>query len=98
MSYLNESYSSISRNKTLKKSIPTWIMELQGTGNMELNRVVNELHQLNHEVCSTSDNDTAIRTQLTNLYRQVQVIKNRHQEPYRSRLNAVETELAKLRN
>ena len=98
MSYLNESYSSATRNKTLKKSIPAWIMELQGTGNMELNRVVNELNQLNYEVCNTPDNDTAIRTQLTNLYRQVQVIKNKHQEPYRSRLSAVETELAKLRN
>ena len=98
MSYLNESYSSATRIKTLKKSIPAWIMELQGTGNMELNRVVNELHQLNLEVCSTPDDDTAIRTQLTNLYRQGQVIKNKHQEPYRSRLNAVETELAKLRN
>jgi phosphoenolpyruvate carboxylase len=93
---LNETYTTDTRLNTLKKSIPTWITSLQGTGNMELNQVVNQLHQLNHQVSRPTDS-SGIQQEVTNLYRQVQVIKTRHQEPYRTRLNEVEAALAKLR-
>lgn len=91
-----ETYITDTRLNTLKKSIPVWITSLQGTGNMELNQVVNELHHLNQQVSRPSENGS-IQQQVTNLYRQVQGIKARHKEPYRTRLDEVEAALAKLR-
>ena len=93
---MNETYASEIRLNTLKKSIPTWITSLQGTGNIELNQVVNELHHLNHQVSRLSESG-GVQQQVTNLYRQVQTIKERHKEPYRTRLDEVEAALAKLR-
>ena len=93
---MNETYASEVRLNTLKKSIPTWITSLQGTGNMELNQVVNQLHHLNQQVTRPSENG-GLQREVTNLYRQVQTIKERHKEPYRTRLNEVEAALAKLR-
>lgn len=92
---MNETYATETRLSTLKKSIPTWITSLQGTGNMELNQVVNQLHHLNQQVYHPSEG--GLQQQVTNLYRQVQSIKERHKEPYRTRLNEVEAALAKLR-
>jgi hypothetical protein len=92
---MNETYTTDTRLSALKKSIPVWITSLQGTGNMELNQVVNQLHYLNQKVSHPSEG--GIQQEVTNLYRQVQVIKTRHQEPYRTRLNEVEAALAKLR-
>ena len=93
-----ETYLTDFRLRTLKKAIPTWITGLQGTGNRELNQVVNDLHQLNHEVHNAAGDGENLRQQITNLYRQVQVLKGKHQEPYRTRLGEVEAELAKLRS
>jgi hypothetical protein len=92
----NETYATDTRLNTLKKSIPVWITNLQGTGNMELNQVVNQLHHLNQQVTRPTDS-TGIQQEVTNLYRQVQVIKTRHKEPYQTRLSEVEAGLAKLR-
>ncbi|MAS32662.1 MAG: hypothetical protein CL610_01570 [Anaerolineaceae bacterium] len=82
---------------SLKKSIPGWIITLQGTGNMELNRVVNDLHRLNHAVHHITSEGSDIRQQIMNLYRHIQAIKPRHAEPYHSRLSEVERGLANLR-
>ncbi len=92
---MNETYSTDYRLSTLKKSIPVWITSLQGTGNSELNQVVNQLHHLNQQVSHPSEG--GLQQQVIKLYQQVQVIKTRHNEPYRTRLNEVEAGLAKLR-
>lgn len=93
---MNETYSIETRLSTLKKSIPVWITSLQGTGNMELNQVVNQLHHLNQQVTRRAES-SGIQQEVTNLYRQIQGIKSRHKEPYRARLDEVESALAKLR-
>ncbi|MBZ0303817.1 MAG: hypothetical protein K8J31_29015 [Anaerolineae bacterium] len=93
----SDPYLFSTRLNTLKKAIPTWITNLQGTGNMELNQVVNELHGLIHDVSDPTPDSAHVRSQVGSLYRRVQSIQGRHKEPYQSRLKELELELAKLR-
>ncbi len=82
---------------SLKKSIPAWITHLQGTGNLELNQVVNELHTLNHEVYHPAADSANIRQQASSLYLKVRSIQSRHKEPYLSHLKSLAAELAKVK-
>jgi hypothetical protein len=97
MMSVNEAYVLDTRLSALKKSLPMWITGLQGTGNMELNQVVNDLHQLIREAQQPAADSASLRQQMSSLYHRIQAIKSHHQEPYRSRLSEVEKELAKLR-
>lgn len=83
---------------SLKKSIPVWITGLQGTGNLELNQVVNELHTLNHDAYHPTADSANIRQQASSLYQKVQMIQSRHGEPYRSHLKSLAAELAKFKS
>jgi hypothetical protein len=80
----------------LKKAISTWIISLQGTGDLELNKIVNELHSLESQIMHPIHDNSRIRGSVNNLLRQVRVVKEHQGDPYRTHLAEVEKRLRAL--
>jgi hypothetical protein len=81
---------------SLKKSISGWIISLQGTGNQELNKVVNELHSLECQISNPVPDNQVLRSSVRSVVRQVRTAKDRQSDPYYSRLVEVEKRLTTL--
>lgn len=55
----------------LKQSLIEWISTLQGTGDQQLNEIVNELNRLRHTFGESQPDTTQLNTAMSRLHRKV---------------------------